>query len=252
MGTNRVTYPRLLPNAPGPTQYTYGSVNGHFPGDIEPSIMEGVSIDGKLSIARRFFILLTVFDVLFSFLVWIICTIVSGEYTISTAFRNEVLNYSIQSSMFDVVILAVARLFLIALFYVFIRISHWWVVAVSTATTSAFVIAKVFLYQWVHSSKTAAVVLLLCSFVLSWGEAWFLDFRVLPNELKALSFLSTQDIERAPVLNHPALSRSQSDEGSAFYSPPGSDTEDNGKEHDGSTVSEVEWLSPKSSNNLQA
>lgn len=32
----------------------------------------------------------------------------------------------------------------------------------------------------------------------------------------------------------------------------GSDTEDNVKENDGSTVSEVEWLSPKNSNNLQS
>lgn len=254
MGTNRANYPQLLQNVPGPAQHSYGSVNGHFPGDSEPSIMEGASIDGKLSVARRFFIMLTVFDVLFTFLEWLMCIIVSGNFhgEISTAFKNEVLNYSIESSLFDIVVLAVARLFLITFFYVFIKLSHWWVVAVTTAGTSAFVIAKVFLYQWSNTSKTASVVLLLCSFVISWGEAWFLDFRVLPNESKALSFLATQDIERAPVLSHPALSRSQSDEGSAFYSPPGSDTEDNTKEHDGSTVSEVEWLSPKNSNNLQA
>ncbi|XP_054709638.1 steroidogenic acute regulatory protein-like [Uloborus diversus] len=250
MGTNRLNYPRLLENPSGLPGSNYGSVNGHHTDDLDPCVMEGITMDGKLSIARRFFVLLTVFDVLFSFLVWIICTMISGENTISIAFKNEVLDYQIQSSMFDVVVLAVARLFLILLFYVFIRLSHWWVVAVTTAGTSAFIIAKVFLYSWANSNKTAAVVLLLCSFVLSWGEAWFLDFRVLPSESKALSFLAKQDIERVPVLSHPALSRSQSDEGSAFYSPPGSDAEDNGKENDGSTVSEVEWLSPKNSKEL--
>lgn len=77
MGANRANYPHLLENSSGPAQPNYGSVNGHFPVDVEPSIMEGISHDGKISIARRFFILLTVFDVLFTFLVWIICTIVS-------------------------------------------------------------------------------------------------------------------------------------------------------------------------------
>lgn len=77
MGANRANYPRLLHNVPGPAQYNYGSVNGHFSPDIEPSIMEGVSVDGKLSVSRRFFIMLTVFDVSLTFLIWIICTIVA-------------------------------------------------------------------------------------------------------------------------------------------------------------------------------
>ncbi|KAG8201095.1 hypothetical protein JTE90_028765 [Oedothorax gibbosus] len=213
--------------------------------------MEGVSVEGRMSMSRRFFTLLTVFDVLFTFLIWIICTVVSGEKAINIAFKNEVINYTIGTSMFDVVVLAVARLLLIALFYVFIRISHWWLIAVTTTGTTIFIIAKVFLYEWAHShSTTASVVLLLCSFILSWGEAWFLDFRVFPSESKALEFLARYDEERAPVLAHPNLSRSQSDDGSAFYSPPGSDGEDNGKDHDGSTVSEVEWLSPKNSKEL--
>ncbi|XP_035223132.1 steroidogenic acute regulatory protein-like, partial [Stegodyphus dumicola] len=190
MDSNRSSnYPRLLQNPSGPNTNNYGSVNGQYTSEIEPSIMEGISFDGKISIARRFFILLTIFDVLFTFLVWIICTVISKEDTIATAFRNEVINYTIESSMFDVVILAVARLFLIVLFYVFIRLSHWSVVAVTTAGTTGFIIAKVFLYKFAHSNSTASIVLLLCSFVLSWGEAWFLDFRVLPSESKALSFL---------------------------------------------------------------
>ncbi|XP_055928831.1 stAR-related lipid transfer protein 3-like [Argiope bruennichi] len=251
MGTNRSNYPQLLQNPSGLSHSSYGSVNGNYSAAIEPSIMEGLSVEGRLSMARRFFILLTVFDVLFTFLIWIICTVVSGGDSIDSSFRNEVINYNIETSMFDIVVLAVARLFLIALVYIFLRLSHWWMVFVTTAGTTVFIIAKVFLYKWAHSnSTTASVVLLLCSFILSWGEAWFLDFRVLPRESKALAFLAKYDEDQAPVLSHPPLSRSQSEDGSAFYSPPGSDGEDNGKEHDGSTVSEVEWLSPKNSKEL--
>ncbi|GFS40428.1 steroidogenic acute regulatory protein-like [Nephila pilipes] len=251
MGTNRSNYPHLLQNPTGLSPSSYGSVNGNYYANIEPSIMEGVSIEGRLSSARRFFMLLTAFDVVFTFLIWIICTVVSAGDSVDTAFKNEVINYNIATSMFDIVVLAVARLFLIALVYIFLRLSHWWMIAVTTAGTTVFIIAKVFLYKWAHSnSTTSSIVLLLCSFVLSWGEAWFLDFRVLPSESKALSFLAKYDEERAPVLSHPALSRSQSEDGSAFYSPPGSDGEDNGKEHDGSTVSEVEWLSPRNSKEL--
>uniref|UniRef100_A0A2L2Y3P7 StAR-related lipid transfer protein 3 n=1 Tax=Parasteatoda tepidariorum TaxID=114398 RepID=A0A2L2Y3P7_PARTP len=252
MGSNRTNYPNLLPNSSGPPRSNYGSVNGHYVPSIEPSIMDGVSVDGRMSITRRFFILLTVFDLLFTFLVWIICTVISTDSSIATALKNEVLNYNITSSLFDVVVLGLARLFLIALFYVVIRLSHWWVVALTTTGTTAFIITKVFLYKWAHSNTTASVVLILSSFVLSWGEAWFLDFRVLPIESKANSLLAKYDEEQNPGLSHPALSRSQSDDGSAFYSPPVSDGEDNGKEHDGSTVSEVEWLSPKNSRELPA
>ncbi|GIX71936.1 steroidogenic acute regulatory protein-like [Caerostris extrusa] len=251
MGTNRTNYPHLLQNPSSISPTSYGSVNGNYFANIEPSIMEGISLEGRISMTRKFFILLTVFDVLFTFLIWLICTVVSGGDSIDASFRNEVINYNIATSMFDIVVLAVARLFLIALVYIFLRLSHWWMICLTTLVTTAFIITKVFLYKWAHSnSTTASVVLLLCSFILSWGEAWFLDFRVFPRESKAMSFLAKYDEEHAPVLSHPPLSRSQSEDGSAFYSPPGSDGEDNGKEHDGSTVSEVEWLSPKNSKEL--
>jgi hypothetical protein len=46
--------------------------------------------------------------------------------------------------------------------------------------------------------------MVLTSFVLSWGEAWFLDFRVLPQELEVMDYLRgaslNTDVERAPLL----------------------------------------------------
>lgn len=243
MSTRQTAYTSLLSNHSGYAN-TYGSVNGSITSETD-HIMEA-NTSGKISNARRFFILLAVFDVLFIFLIWIICALTSGDYTVSSAFEKEVEHYSIHSSMFDVVLLAAFRFILILLFYALLKISHWWVIAVTTAGSGAFIIAKVFLYDWSHSvNKTASVVLLLISFVISWGEAWFLDFKVIPKEAKALAFQATHDPERIPVLPPQTLSRSHSDDGSAFYSPPGSDDDENEKEHDGSTVSEVEWLSPK-------
>ena len=44
--------------------------------------------------------------------------------------------------------------------------------------------------QWASANQPVfQVLLVLTSFVLSWGEAWFLDFRVLPQENQALEYL---------------------------------------------------------------
>ena len=43
-----------------------------------------------------------------------------------------------------------------------------------------------FVFQWVSAANlTFDVTLVLLSFILAWGELWFLDFRVLPLESKA-------------------------------------------------------------------
>lgn len=47
------------------------------------------------------------------------------------------------------------------------------------------------LFQWVNSSqKIFEVILIVTSFVLAWGEAWFLDCRVIPQERHARRYLS--------------------------------------------------------------
>lgn len=93
------------------------------------------------------------------------------------------------------------------LFYAALDINHWLPVAATTAGTSAFIIAKVFEYQVQNTGSiflfsfflsdcvsfqwtkfgvlTFDVTLLLLSFLLAWGELWFLDVRVLPLELRA-------------------------------------------------------------------
>jgi hypothetical protein len=53
-----------------------------------------------------------------------------------------------------------------------------------------------FLMQWTSANQPAfQVLLVLISFVLSWGEAWFLDFRVLPQESQAVDYLQGKKLE---------------------------------------------------------
>jgi hypothetical protein len=42
---------------------------------------------------------------------------------------------------------------------------------------------QVFEYHW-HDVITYDVMLVLLSFIIAWGEAWFFDFRMIPLENK--------------------------------------------------------------------
>jgi len=118
------------------------------------------------------------------------------------ALHQQVVNYTIQSSMFDLVLVGLFRFLVNCLLYGAADVSHWLPVGVTTASTSAFAGAKVFLYQWSKfGPMTFDVMLLLTSFVLAWGELWFLDVRVLPLEYRARELVSHfEDPERAPLL----------------------------------------------------
>jgi hypothetical protein len=44
--------------------------------------------------------------------------------------------------------------------------------------------------QWTSANQPVFhVLLVLISFVLSWGEAWFFDFQVIPHELQAMEYI---------------------------------------------------------------
>lgn len=48
-------------------------------------------------------------------------------------------------------------------------------------------------FQWVTASQPVfQVCLVLISFVVAWTEAWFLDFRVIPQELHAQQYLQSK------------------------------------------------------------
>lgn len=135
-----------------------------------------------MSVVRRFFCLFVTFDLIFVGLLWVICVVISGG-NVYKALQEQVLHYNIETSLFDVVITAGIRFILLILFYGIIKINHWSIIAISTTLSCAFLIVKVFYYTWPLAQQPVfQVLLVICSFVISWFEAWFLDSRVIPQE----------------------------------------------------------------------
>ncbi|XP_065167926.1 steroidogenic acute regulatory protein-like isoform X1 [Atheta coriaria] len=162
----------------------------------------GVRPNGRMSNVRRFFCLFVTFDLTFISLMWLIIIMINGE-NIVDALTNQVVHYDIHKSLFDIVLLAGCRFILLILFYAICYIHHWIIIALTTTCTCVFLISKVFVYDW-HATEQQVfqVLLVLTSFVLSWGETWFLDYRVLPQELQASQIvIQSPESERAPLIN---------------------------------------------------
>ncbi|KAK6183255.1 hypothetical protein SNE40_010766 [Patella caerulea] len=181
---------------------------------------------GKISAVRRTFLLLTVFDVGLSFILWVIYTQLLGNGTGWDSFSRQVVNYTFKESLFDTVMLSFIRFTLLNLAYALFRLRHWWTVALTTLMTSTFLIVKIFLFEftsYASSKNPLSYCLLIISFVLAWVETWFLDFKVLPQERKdlerrlAYGGVVTND-ERAPLLGNNRLGR-QTPGGEEYYSP---------------------------------
>ncbi|MBN3324650.1 STR3N protein, partial [Atractosteus spatula] len=166
-----------------------------------------------ISDVRRTFCLFVTFDLLFITLLWIIELNVNGG--IAEQLSQEVLHYDYHASFFDIFILAVFRFAMLILAYAVCKLQHWWAVAITTAATSAFLIAKVIISKLL-SQGAFGYLLPITSFILAWIETWFLDFKVLPQEAedenRLLSVASVS--ERAPLILPGPLSDGQ------FYSPP--------------------------------
>uniref|UniRef100_A0A8C5HKJ8 MENTAL domain-containing protein n=1 Tax=Gouania willdenowi TaxID=441366 RepID=A0A8C5HKJ8_GOUWI len=166
-----------------------------------------------ISDVRRTFCLFVTFDLLFITLLWIIELNVNGG--IEKQLENEVLHYDYHASFFDIFLLAVFRFAALILAYAVCRLRHWWAIAITTAVSCAFLIAKVILSKLL-SQGAFGYLLPIISFVLAWIETWLLDFKVLPQEAEdEKRFQSIMDVsERAPLMGPGPLSDGQ------FYSPP--------------------------------
>nr|XP_040218684.2 steroidogenic acute regulatory protein-like [Anopheles coluzzii] len=193
---------------------------------LSEDFIAGYMEQGRMSVVRRFFCLFVTFDVVFISLLWIICVVITGDNVIH-ALQTQVLHYTVYTSLFDVVIAALIRFIFLILFYGLLSISHWLVIALSTTSSCAFLISKVFLYDWTATPQPVfEVLLIVVSFVLAWGEAWFLDCRVIPQERYARNYFvaitnpGSMDA-RTPLLD-PFLSAMQAGRTESignFYSP---------------------------------
>ncbi|XP_050669232.1 steroidogenic acute regulatory protein-like isoform X1 [Leptidea sinapis] len=171
---------------------------------VTDDLIAGHRPQGSMSSIRRFFCLFVTFDLLFTSLMWLICVMMRGE-TLIQIFNREIIHFDIKVSLFDIVLVAFLRFVLLILFYAILYINNWSVIALSTGGTCAFLIAKVFVFDWPNAPQPVyQVFLILASFTISWGEAWFLDFRVLPQEFQARQFLDAivhhGATERTPLL----------------------------------------------------
>lgn len=166
---------------------------------------------------------------------------IAGQ-NLNTAFVNQVVHYHIKTSLFDIVMAAICRFTVLLLFYALLYLNHWIIVAISTATSCAFLIAKVFLFDWTSANQPVfQVLLILTSFVLSWAEAWFFDFRVIPQETQARNWIRNfPDTERTPLLQNVITESRQhaanvDHNGPMTYFTPvdSSDDEDVSRKHEG-------------------
>lgn len=165
-----------------------------------------------ISDVRRTFCLFVTFDLLFITMLWIIELNVNGG--IQNQLEQEVLHYDYHASFFDIFLLAVFRFAVLILAYAVCKLRHWWAIAITTAVSCAFLIAKVILSKLL-SQGAFGYLLPIISFVLAWIETWLLDFKVLPQEIEDENrHQSIIDTSRAPLLGPGPLSDGQ------FYSPP--------------------------------
>ncbi|XP_077293348.1 steroidogenic acute regulatory protein-like isoform X2 [Arctopsyche grandis] len=174
--------------------------------------------NGRMSSVRRFFCLYCTFDMLFTSLIWLICVMLTGD-SIWNMWKTQVLAYTFPTSLIDVVGVAVFRFVILLLAYAAIHLNHWFVVALTTSGTCAFLIAKVFMFDWTKTAQPVfEVFLVLASFSLCWSEAWFLDCKVLPSELQAREIFESVD---QPVVSRGRRIGAISDVNSIadYYSP---------------------------------
>ncbi|NXY60968.1 STAR3 protein, partial [Callaeas wilsoni] len=174
-----------------------------------------------ISDVRRTFCLFVTFDLLFISLLWIIE--LNTKEGIKENLKDEIINYKFKTSFFDIFLLALFRFVVLLLGYAVVRLRHWWVIAVTTLVSSAFLIVKVILSELL-TKGAFGYLLPIVSFVIAWLETWFLDFKVLTQEAEEERwFLAAQAAASRSLLYPRALSEGQ------FYSPPesfaGSDNE---------------------------
>ncbi|XP_034939619.1 steroidogenic acute regulatory protein-like [Chelonus insularis] len=176
------------------------SINRDF--IVNEEVIAGARHNNRMSSTRRFFCLLVTFDLLLTCLMWLLCTTIAGE-NISTAFVQQVLHYNISTSLFDIVFSTLTRFIVLLFFYALLQLNHWIIVALTTASTSAFLGAKVYFFTWDGVPQPGfQALLILISFVLAWAEAWYFDYRVVPQEMQAQYWMNSVNNERSPLLQN--------------------------------------------------
>eukprot|EP01137_Pigoraptor_chileana_P025286 Opistho-2@94548 len=153
---------------------------------------------GRLREARHrhafwmLFALVCGFDTLFSFLLFVV---IGHDYTggLSGYFKATVVHYSFRSSVFDVVIISLARSFLLSAFYWYLNHGKGKLVLITTLLSSVFLIIKVFYYSF--SNGIPSYIMFVTAFIMPWVESWLWAVKIWWDERRA--------IEAADNATHP-------------------------------------------------
>ncbi|XP_069120416.1 stAR-related lipid transfer protein 3-like isoform X2 [Argopecten irradians] len=187
---------------------------------------------GKMSPVRRTFCLFVTFDLILTFILWVIYTQLIGDSSVWEAFTKQLAGFTIKTSLFDTVMLAAMRFTFLILGYALLRLDHWWVIALTTFLTCGYLLAKCFLFNFKdNNSNPLSYVVLIISFVLAWAETWFLDFKVIPVEKKHRDRVNQNRqyvSERSRLLGDSeqgVMSGDENEHYSHFVTPEGSDDE---------------------------
>lgn len=138
----------------------------------------------SMSRVRRMFCLLSLFDCLMTFLMWVIYLQLSNG-GIKQNLTPQVTKLDIHSSLFDIVLCAIGRTFFLLLFYsIVIKSTKWYFVAITTSASTIFLLMKVFLLdkKSYDNGQPMNFFLIIFSFIITWCEAWHFDFKVVPQE----------------------------------------------------------------------
>ncbi|XP_065667049.1 stAR-related lipid transfer protein 3 isoform X4 [Hydra vulgaris] len=135
----------------------------------------------KMTPVRRMFCLLVLFDCLMTFLMWVIFLQVDGGFSKNVV--KEVVRYQFTSSYFDVVAISFGRSALLLLAYACIfKSQKWYMIAIMTASSTIFLLVKVFKIAKINEGAPMSYLLIIYSFVICWCEAWHFDYQVIPKE----------------------------------------------------------------------
>lgn len=137
---------------------------------------------------RRRFLVVSVFDLCLITILWLLCTVIKGSDWPSI-FLQEINIFEphfLKVSMFDIVITAVMRVFILVFCYAILLVNHWVPVALTTLTTTAFIVIKVLFFFSHNPSGLPQYLVVISSLIIAWFELWLVPFRVLPRERRQL------------------------------------------------------------------
>ncbi|CAG9531513.1 unnamed protein product [Cercopithifilaria johnstoni] len=143
-----------------------------------------LSRESRISKDRRRFTVVTVFDVCLTALLWVISTVSKGDDWPVIFFREVDISQPdfMKLSLFDVVITAVIRMSILILFYSILLIEHWLPVAITTITTTIFLVVKALFFFSPAQDNLPQYTVLVSSFVVAWFQLWLVPFHMLPRE----------------------------------------------------------------------